>query len=131
MVVGTAATLMAMHVQSIYTLWVLCSDLVYCILFPQLLLALYDRRANRWGSYAGMAVSSAIRAGAGEPLLGLPCCCRCRWMRRSGSTIPIKSIAMLAGLASMWLVSRLSARQCPPTALGEQSMRNSECGTRN
>ena len=52
-VVGTAATLMALHVRSIYTLWVLCSDLVYCILFPQLLLALKDRRANRWGSVRG------------------------------------------------------------------------------
>ncbi len=52
-VVGTAATLMALHVQSIYTLWVLCSDLVYCILFPQLLLALKDRRANRLGLVRG------------------------------------------------------------------------------
>ena len=43
-VVGIAATLMALHVRSIYTLWVLCSDLVYCILFPQLLLALNDPR---------------------------------------------------------------------------------------
>jgi high affinity choline transporter 7 len=35
LVVGVAATLIALHVRSVYTLWVLCSDLVYCMLFPQ------------------------------------------------------------------------------------------------
>ncbi len=130
-VAGIAATLMALHVRSIYTLWVLCSDLVYCVLFPQLLLALYDRRANRWGCYAGMTVSFTIRLAAGEPLLGLPRLLPLRLDTAELPTVPIKTIAMLAGLATMWIVSRLSARQCPPTALGEQSMRNSECGTRN
>jgi high affinity choline transporter 7 len=72
LVVGVAATLIALHVRSVYTLWVLCSDLVYCMLFPQLVLALFDRRANRWGSYAGMSVAFVLRLAIGEPLLGLP-----------------------------------------------------------
>jgi high affinity choline transporter 7 len=116
-VVGVAATLMAIKVQSIYTLWVLCSDLVYCILFPQLLLALWDRRANRWGSYAAMAVSVAIRAGAGEPMLGLPMLLPLPVDASGAITIPIKSIAMVAGLVSMWVVSRATQSACPPIPL--------------
>jgi high affinity choline transporter 7 len=116
-VVGTAATLMALHVRSIYALWVLCSDLVYCILFPQLLLALNDRRANRYGSYAGMAVSFAVRIGAGEPLLGLPMLLPLPVDTSGATTIPIKTIAMLAGLATMWIVSRVTADRCSSVPL--------------
>jgi high affinity choline transporter 7 len=113
LVVGVAAVLIALQVKSIYTLWVLCSDLVYCVLFPQLVLALFDRRANRWGSYAGMSVAFAIRVSAGEPLLGLP---RLLPVPQDGSgldTWPIKTTAMVAGLAVMWVVSRLTAARCP------------------
>ena len=117
-VVGVAATLMAVHVHSIYTLWVLCSDFVYCVLFPQLLLALYDPRANRWGSYAGMVVSATIRVATGEPLLGLPRLLPLPLDASALPTVSIKTIAMLAGLASMWVVSRATARRCPPVRLG-------------
>ena len=116
-IAGVAATLMALHVHSIYTLWVLCSDLVYCVLFPQLLLALYDPRANRLGSYAGMAVAFTIRVAAGEPLLGLPRLLPLLVDASGLTSVPIKTIAMLAGLATMWIVSRLTARRCPPITL--------------
>jgi high affinity choline transporter 7 len=116
-IVAVAATLMAIHVQSIYTLWVLCSDLVYCILFPQLLLALFDPKATRLGSYAGMAVSFALRAGVGEPLLGLPRLLPLPLDAAGVPTLPIKTLAMLAGLAAMWLVSRATAARCPAVPL--------------
>lgn len=117
LVAGVSATLIALQVKSIYTLWVLCSDLVYCILFPQLVLALWDPKANRWGSYAGMGVAFAIRVAAGEPLLGLP---RTLPLPVDGSGLdlmPIKTIAMLAGLATMFLASRVSQGRCPAIAL--------------
>jgi solute carrier family 5 (high affinity choline transporter), member 7 len=117
-VAGVGATLMALHVHSIYALWVLCSDLVYCVLFPQLLLVLYDRRANRWGSYAGMLVAFTIRLAAGEPLLGLPGVLPLPVDAGGVPTVPIKTIAMLAGLASRWAASRITGRRCPPIALG-------------
>jgi high affinity choline transporter 7 len=117
LVVGVAATLMALHVRSIYTLWVLCSDLVYCILFPQLLLALKDSKATRWGSYAGMAVSFAVRVGAGEPLLGLPMLLPLPVDASGAATVPIKTMAMLAGLVTMWTVSRMTASRCPPVQI--------------
>jgi high affinity choline transporter 7 len=117
LVAGTAATLIALQVDSIYTLWVLCSDLVYCVLFPQIVLALWDPKANRWGSFAGMAVAFSIRVAAGEPLLGLP---RLLPLPRDAAgldTVPIKTIAMLAGLTTMWALSRMTQTGCPPVAL--------------
>jgi high affinity choline transporter 7 len=120
-VVGVAATLMALHVRSIYTLWVLCSDLVYCVLFPQLLLALKDPKANRWGSYAGMLVSFVLRVGAGEPLLGLPVLLPFATDATGAASGPVKTIAMLAGLVTMWAVSRATASQCPAVSLKTMS----------
>jgi high affinity choline transporter 7 len=118
LVAGTAATLMALHVRSVYTLWVLCSDLVYCILFPQLLLVLYDPRANRRGSYAGMITSFAIRMAAGEPLLGLPQLLPLPADAAGVPTVPIKTIAMLGGMLAIWGVSRMpdSGRRSQPVA---------------
>ena len=67
LVVGTAATLIALRVQSVYALWFLCSDLVYCILFPQLTTALFDRKANRYGLGGVVATSFGARSGALRP----------------------------------------------------------------
>ncbi len=117
-IVAIAATLLAVRVQSIYALWVLCSDLVYCILFPQLVLTLFDPRATRLGSYAGMAVSFILRVGAGEPLLGLPALWPLPLDSAGTPTMPVKTVAMLAGLVTMATVSRMTARRCPPVALG-------------
>jgi high affinity choline transporter 7 len=116
-VLGVAATLIAPQVRFIYTLWVLCSDLVYCVLFPQILLALRDRRANRPGSYAGMLVAFAIRVSAGEPLIGLPRLLPLPQDANGLDTVPIKTIAMIAGLVVMWSVSRLTAVRCPAVPL--------------
>jgi high affinity choline transporter 7 len=118
LVVGIAATLIARQVRSIYTLWVLCSDLVYCVLFPQLVLALWDPKANRWGSFAGMTVAAALRGAAGEPLLGLPRLLPLPVDAAGLDTLPIKTLAMLAGLVTMWAVSRATQDRCPAVPLG-------------
>ena len=53
--VGGLATVMALTIQSIYGLWYLCADLVYVILFPQLLCVVYFKRSNTYGCLAGYA----------------------------------------------------------------------------
>lgn len=116
-VVGVAATLLALRVESIYALWVLCSDLVYCVLFPQLVLVLWDPRANRWGCYAGLIVSVVLRGVAGEPLLGLPRLVPLPEDAVGVATVPFRTIAMLAGLTTIWTVSRLTRRRCPALPL--------------
>ena len=72
LLLGAAAALLALKVQSVQALWFFTSDLVFVLLFPQLLFALFDARVNRIGSIAAFVVSFVLRAGGGEPLLGLP-----------------------------------------------------------
>uniref|UniRef100_A0A915B5X4 High-affinity choline transporter 1 n=1 Tax=Parascaris univalens TaxID=6257 RepID=A0A915B5X4_PARUN len=70
--VGFLATLMALTINSIYGLWYLCADLVYVILFPQLVCVVYMQRSNTYGSISGYIVGLLLRLSGGEPLLSFP-----------------------------------------------------------
>jgi high affinity choline transporter 7 len=120
-VLGGGALLMALKVQSVQALWFFTSDLVYVLLFPQLVYALFDPKANRIGSMAAFFVSLILRVGGGEPLLGIR-----PWIPypelftrhpadwydpASGAMLfPYKTMAAAAGLILLPLVSRLTAR---------------------
>ncbi|KAL1471106.1 hypothetical protein MTO96_000478, partial [Rhipicephalus appendiculatus] len=72
-VVGALATYMALTAESVYALWYLSSDLVYVILFPQLLSVVYlTDYVNTYGSLAAYLVGGFFRAAGGEALLGIP-----------------------------------------------------------
>jgi high affinity choline transporter 7 len=128
---GVLAAGMALRVGSVQQLWFFTADLVFVLLFPQLLWALFDPRANLAGSVTAFAVSLILRLGAGEPLLGLPTllpyphlCSSflpgepADWYDPQGVVIaPFKLIAMLAGLVLLPLVSRLTAARWPARAL--------------
>lgn len=100
-VLGAAGTLIALNVRSIYTLWYLSADLVYVLLFPQLLVVLFWRAASARGVLAGMAVALYLRLGGGEAALGIP-----SWLNY-GADFPFKTMAMFSGLAVTLIVSRL------------------------
>ncbi len=113
-VVGALATSLALMVQSIYALWYLCADLVYVVLFPQLVIALFDRRASPSGAVAGMIVGLVLRLGGGEPLLHIPAWIPYPWPMPDGGTyFPFRTFAMLSGLLTIWLVSRWSSTLRP------------------
>jgi len=122
-IVGIAATLIALRIQSVYALWFLCSDFVYCILFPQLVAALFDRRANAIGSFAGFIVAATFRSGGGEPVLGIP-----TWMpypmidAEGVVNFPFRTVSMMMGLLTIVIVSRLTAKWSPPQALKPRSL---------
>ena len=101
---GAVATVLALKVQSVQALWFFTSDLVFVLLFPQLLLALFDKRVNLTGSVAAFVVSFVLRVGGGEPLLGLPA------LIPYPETLPFKTIAASAGLVLLPVVSRMTAR---------------------
>jgi high affinity choline transporter 7 len=100
---GAMATVLALKVQSVQALWFFTSDLVFVLLFPQLLWALYDPKANRTGSIVAFTVSFVLRVGGGEPLLGLPA------LIAYPETLPFRTTAALAGLVLLPLVSRVTA----------------------
>ena len=124
---GILATLIALQVQSIYTLWILCSDFVYCLLFPALVTALFDKKANFYGALAGFLVAFILRFGGGEASLGLPTILpypvldAATELAKDGSRIailfPFRTFAMLCGLISIILVSRLTQKSLPASEL--------------
>lgn len=72
-VVGILATLMAISVSSVYALWAICSDLVYVILFPQLLMVVHFKdKCNTYGALMGYIVAVILRVTGGESTLNIP-----------------------------------------------------------
>jgi hypothetical protein len=118
---------------------------VFVLLFPQLLFALFDDKANRTGSMVAFAVAFVLRVGGGEPLLGIhgfipyPEICSALlpgtpadWYdAQTGAMLfPVKTVAAVSGLILLPLVSRASARWDParplrnPSHVGADSVAN-------
>ncbi|MEZ5294325.1 MAG: sodium:solute symporter family protein [Vicinamibacterales bacterium] len=110
---GALAAALALRVQSVQALWFFTSDLVFVLLFPQLVAALFDPRANRTGSVTAFVVSAALRLGGGEPLLGLPAALP------YPDDFPFRTLAAAVGLVLLPLVSRATGRLDPPRPLAD------------
>jgi len=115
--IGIAATLIAVYVQSVYALWYLCADLVYCVLFPQLTTALFFKQANRFGAIAGLIVSSVLRIGGGEPMLGIPPIIPYPMIEDGIVLFPFRLLAVASGFLAIIITSLLTQRACPPLPL--------------
>ncbi|NBO63335.1 MAG: sodium:solute symporter [Acidobacteria bacterium] len=131
---GILAAILALEVRSVQALWFFTSDLVFVLLFPQLLWALYDPRANRIGSICAFIVSFGLRLGGGEPLFGITPTIRYpeilsaltplngligssdQWYDpvTGGSLFPCRLLAALMGVITLPIVSRLTGRIDPP-----------------
>nr|CAX73161.1 High-affinity choline transporter 1 [Schistosoma japonicum] len=70
-IIGAFACWLGISIQSIYGLWYLCSDLVYVILFPQLICVLYVRFSNTYGSFCSYFIGLFVRLTSGESVLKL------------------------------------------------------------
>lgn len=120
-IIGITATLLALQVKSVYELWFLCSDFVYAILFPQLVTALFDKKANRYGSIAGFMVSLVLRFGGGDATLGIPTMLPYPMIEEGVVLFPFRTLAMVSGLLTIMAVSRLTKKWCLPTELKKQA----------
>ena len=116
-IIGITATLLALNITSVYDLWFLCSDFVYCLLFPALVCALFDPRANRIGMIAGFAVSFILRFGGGDATLGIPILLPYPMIEDGQVLFPFRTLAMGCGLLTIMVVSRLTGRWAPPNPL--------------
>jgi high affinity choline transporter 7 len=129
--VGVVSLVLALKVGSIAALWLFTGDLVFVLLFPQLVIALYDRRANRIGSVCAFTVSLVLRVGGGIAIFSIPAAIPyaqmfagvlpgdvSAWTAEDGSSLlPIRTLSAVAGLILLPLVSRLTARWDPPRPL--------------
>jgi high affinity choline transporter 7 len=123
---GALAVVMALKVQSVQALWFFTSDLIFVLLFPQLLFALFDPKVNRIGSITAFCVSLVLRLGGGEPLFGMPhfipypeifTSDPASWYDSGVMLFPFKTLASLVGMVLLPVVSRLTARWDAPRAL--------------
>jgi high affinity choline transporter 7 len=128
---GIGAIGLAMLGQNVKDLWFFTSDLVFVLLFPQLVMALYDPKANRTGSVVAFTVSLVLRLGGGEPIFnlapfipypeifqGLLPGSPADWYDNKGAMLfPFKTLAAAVGLVLLPVVSRLTARWDPPRSL--------------
>ena len=121
-IIGITATLLALKIESVYQLWFLCSDFVYCLLFPALVCALFDKKANVWGAVAGFFIAFILRFGGGDSTLGIPVSINYPWTVGEEVFFPFRTLAMVSGLLTIIIVSRLTQTIAPPTVLVKNSV---------
>ena len=104
--VGAAATAMALAVDSIYSLWALCSDLVYVILFPQLCCVIYLDGTNTYGSFMGYVLGLVLRVGGGEDKIGIPHLIEYPYYNDTdGQLFPFRTLSMVVSFTTIVVVS--------------------------
>ncbi|XP_071136345.1 high-affinity choline transporter 1-like [Mytilus edulis] len=109
-VFGVIATSVSIYVRSIYALWVLCSDIIYVIFFPQLTCAIYFSSANTYGSLVAFIVGLLFRVAGGEMTLGLDPIIKYPWHKVCDDRVivqlfPHKTLSILLSLFSLLFVS--------------------------
>lgn len=104
--VGILATVMGIAVDSIYALWFLCSDLVFVVLFPQLVCVIYIGWTNTYGSLAGYILGLFFRLAGGESTLGIPILIEYPFYSEAdGQLFPFKTLCMFISMSTILAVS--------------------------
>ncbi|KAH7983628.1 hypothetical protein HPB52_013192 [Rhipicephalus sanguineus] len=101
---------MAVAVRSVYDLWALSADLVYVLLLPQLLAAVFlgRRWCNAIGSVSAFSLGLALRVLGGEPVLGIPAVMHYPLYDGSTQLFPFKTVTMLLSGITLLAVSRVA-----------------------
>ncbi len=101
---------MALTIESIYYLFALCSDLVFVLLLPQLVCALYLPFANSYGSVTGYFVGLFFRLAGGEYLIKLrPLIVYPMYQEAElRQLFPFRTLSMLLSLFTLIAVSALT-----------------------
>ncbi|XP_029290473.1 high affinity choline transporter 1-like [Cottoperca gobio] len=111
LLVGLAGTGLAFGDDSVFSLWLVSGDLIYCVIFPQLVCVLHLRSANSYGAITGFVVGLLMRILSGEALLGIsPLILFPGWREVDGvitQYFPFRTLAMLASLICVISVSWL------------------------
>ncbi|XP_034390513.1 high affinity choline transporter 1-like [Cyclopterus lumpus] len=111
LVVGLAGSGLAFGDDSVFALWLVSGDLLYCVVLPQLVCVLHFSRANSYGAICGYLVGLLVRGLSGEPLLGIPVLILYPGWREVNGVIvqyfPFRTLAMLSSLICVISVSWL------------------------
>ena len=88
----------------------MCSDLVYVVLFPQLLIVVHFKTwVNTYGSLAAYCVGMFLRLGGGEPLIHLPALIHYPlYTEKDGQMFPFRTFSMIMSMITLLLVSAIT-----------------------
>lgn len=108
--VGALGTIIALTVQNVYGLLVLCGDLMAVAQFPQLVCALWLKVGNTYGSLMGMIVGLLMRILGGDQVLGIQAVIHYPYFdpKHNKQIFPFKIVAMLSSLATIVIVSYIT-----------------------
>ncbi|XP_038046002.1 high-affinity choline transporter 1-like [Patiria miniata] len=104
---GVIATAFGLSINSVYKLFVFCSDFVYVVLFPQFLCVIHFSKCNTYGSLLAYIVALILRFGGGDSLLGIPALIKYPYYddEEEVQLFPYKTLAMLSSLLTILVVS--------------------------
>ncbi|KAH7955802.1 hypothetical protein HPB52_003895 [Rhipicephalus sanguineus] len=103
---GSLSVYMALSVNSVFDLWTLCSDIVYVLLFPQLLCVFYFKETNAYGSVLAFVVGGVFRCLCGEPSMNVPVVVRLPlYDPEKGQRFPFRLLCMALGLCTLLIGS--------------------------
>ncbi|XP_015521804.1 high affinity choline transporter 1 [Neodiprion lecontei] len=108
LVVSGLSAAVAMTVGSVYYLSYLCSDLVYVVLFPQLLAVVHwPNCVDTYGCLFGYLVAVVLRVSGGEKGLGIPPLIEYPFYDSATQTqkFPFRTAAMICAMISQIFVS--------------------------
>lgn len=110
--VAAMATIMGITIKSVYGLWFLCSDLVYVVLFPQLVTVVYFKNTNTYGSMCAYWMGLFLRLTGGESLFGLPALIKYPYYDYENNVqrFPFRTMSMIVSFILIISVSWLSKR---------------------
>ncbi|XP_060891238.1 high affinity choline transporter 1-like isoform X1 [Labrus mixtus] len=122
LLVGLAGTGLAFGDDSVFALWLLSGDLLYCMVLPQLICVLHVSYANIYGAITGYIVGLLLRGLSGEPVLGIPpLILYPDWREEDGvitQYFPYRTLAMVSSVICIitvsWLVRLAFCRQYIP-----------------
>ncbi|KAG7202181.1 hypothetical protein KM043_015861 [Ampulex compressa] len=107
-IVSVLSTAVALTVGSVYYLSYLCSDLVYVVLFPQLLTVIHwPSLVDTYGCLAGYLIAVTLRVAGGEKGLGIPPLIEYPFYDHATQTqkFPFRTGAMIAALFAQIITS--------------------------
>lgn len=114
--IGILATVTSLFVPGVYGLFILAADIVFVIVLPQLVCAVFLKWTNQYGAVCGYVLGTVLRVGAGEPSVNLePFIFYPMYDDSAGQKFPFRTFAMTSSLFVIVLVSVLTNELGLPT----------------
>ncbi|TRY78353.1 hypothetical protein TCAL_01734 [Tigriopus californicus] len=102
------STVLAIHTDTVYGLWVLAGDWGFVLVFPLFLGAVhFPQHVNKFGAIGAALTGLSLRLMPGEPLFGFPGIVSVPTLDDGSPQWPIKTATMVVTLLALITISRM------------------------